>query len=262
MNVAIIQARMNSTRLPKKVLKNIYDDLNVLGLLINRLKLSKRIDKIIVGCTTDEADIEILNYCINNNIICFNIGNPNESIDTVYNVSKEIEKRYKTSINIIDVTADCSLIDPFMVDLMIERFLYEKYNYLSNCMIRSYPRGFDVQIYSSELLYLANEIIINPNHRQHSGWNIWAYSADIQSIFGMNKKVKFGNMLAPSIYFHPEWRLCIDYPEDLELIRKIVQYFGKNNIQHISYNKIIDYLLMNSELLEINKNCKQKIAGL
>jgi spore coat polysaccharide biosynthesis protein SpsF len=261
MNVAIVQARMNSTRLPGKVLKNIYDDLNLLDLLIKRLKLSEKIDKIVVGCTTDEADVEILDFCITNNIICFNIGNPNESIDTVYNVSKEITRLTKKSISIIDITADCPLIDPFMIDEMLERFIYEKYDYLSNCMVRSYPRGFDIQIYNSKLLDLANEIVINPNHRQHSGWNIWAYSADIQSIFGMEKKCKFGNILASSIYFHPEWRLCIDYPEDLELIEKIIDHFGKNNIQNISYDKIINYLIMNPKLLEINKNCKQKIAG-
>jgi spore coat polysaccharide biosynthesis protein SpsF len=254
--IAIVSARMGSTRFPGKVMAELWRDDSVLEILIKRLKLSENIDKIVVGTTTEPEDQLLEQICRFNNIDCHCVGNKDSSLTTVLKTAEIVGDQFKDDIAIIDITADCPFIDPYEIDNMINDFKYGDYDYLSNCMVRSFPIGFDIQIYKYDLLKKVEKIVINPVHRSHSGWNIWAYSERLNT--GYLGSLHFGNIIAKEEYCFPDWRIVVDYPEDLELLKIIIN--GLNNI-NFSYKDVIGYLKARPELLAINKDCKQKNAG-
>jgi spore coat polysaccharide biosynthesis protein SpsF len=256
-NIVIISARMGSSRFPGKVLQKLWNDKTVLEVLIDRLKLCERVHEIVVATTSEAKDLKIVKLCEKLNIDCCNEGDKDKALLSVLRTINYIRDKKSNSyeqINIIDITADCPFIDPFMIDNMLDMYSIEEYEYLSNCMVRSYPIGFDIQIYDSKLLQKIAEIIPE-EHKVHSGWNCWAYSAYIQNMFGM---YKYGNITAQIEYFKPDWRIVLDYEEDLILLKKIIKHFNKIDF---TFDEIMSYLKKNPKLLEINKDCRQKIAG-
>jgi spore coat polysaccharide biosynthesis protein SpsF (cytidylyltransferase family) len=256
-NIAIIQARLGSQRFPNKVIQKLWNDKTVLEVLIDRLKLSKNLDMIVVATTNESEDLAIVELCNSINIPCWNKGSKDSALNSVYQTIQILKKEWleEPDFNLIDITADCPFIDPKQLDEMLEWFHYSQYDYLSNCMIRSFPIGFDIQIYESFLLEKIYNIIQDNNHRMHTGWNIWSYSKELQDEYF---DLKYGNLCAKDNNFKPTWRIVLDYETDLILLKNIINYFDRIDF---TYQEVIKYLLENPELLEINKNNKQKIAG-
>jgi spore coat polysaccharide biosynthesis protein SpsF len=237
---AIIQARMGSTRFPGKTLANLNNK-PVLKQLIERLSLSKELNNIIIA-TTDSSK-EIINFCKKEKINYF-VGSENNVIERVINTSLKYNVDY-----IVDITSDCPLIDYIYLDKYI-KFLKDNpsYDYASNVVERSYPDGFDIQIYKKEALIKCKKLIENPKHYSHTGWNI------------TNNKLlfKIKNFKATGIEYMPELGLTIDEPEDLSLLSKIFENFEN---KYFSTKDTIKLLFENKELLNINKNVKRKIPG-
>ena len=125
MITAIIQARMGSSRLPKKVLMKMGNHI-MLKYMIDRVTKSKLIEKIVVATSVNELDDEIEKFCISNNINCFR-GSENDVLDRYYMAAK----KYK-STTIVRLTADCPLIDPEIIDKTIKLFNTKKVDYASN----------------------------------------------------------------------------------------------------------------------------------
>ena len=117
--LAIIQARYLSTRLPGKVLKKI-NGITILEILIKRLSKSKHISKIIVACTSNKHDKKIIDIC-NKIEIDYFIGSENNVLERFYNAAKKFKGE-----NIVRVTSDCPLIDPQIVDSVIDNFFLKK----------------------------------------------------------------------------------------------------------------------------------------
>lgn len=253
-NIAIIQARLGSKRFPRKVLANISGEFNTLSLLIARLRKSKKLYGIVVATTSLNEDKEIVKLCDKLNLDCYDRGNPNSALDTTIGAINWLKEKLHKKFNVADITADCPLICPDMLDQLLNDFLIFNLDYYSNCMIRSFPVGFDIQIYKHNMLIDVDEYVVNTNHRVHSGWNIWAYSDMLLE----KNTYKFANHTAIESFFYPNWRLVVDYPEDLLLIKEILKAVGP----YAGFEEITNYIKNNKYLLEINKNCKQKIAGL
>ena len=255
-NIVIIQARMGSTRLPGKVLKPLWKNETVLEVLVERLRLCKHIDYIIVGTTNETRDLQIMNLCLEKGILCSGKGNKNSALDTVINTIKHMKNiTQKEEFTVIDITADCPFIDPFLLDEMLEDYHYYNLDYYSNVMTRSFPIGFDIQIYDSSIIKAINNIVYEDFHRQHAGWNIINY---LHELYKNYYELKIDNLSAKGKYFQPDWRIVLDYPEDLILLREIIKYFDRIDF---TYKEVMDYLFENPKLLNINKNCVQKIAG-
>ena len=156
----IVEARMNSTRLPGKVLKNIIGK-TVIELLLNRLKSIKKIDKIIIATTKNSKDDLIEEFA---NKKKFHIYRGDEN-NVMQRVMKAAEY-YNTDI-IVSITGDCPLIDPEIVDQAINLYKNNKAKYVSNCHIRSYPDGMDVQVYSLNTLkksYTMTKSLLDREH--------------------------------------------------------------------------------------------------
>ncbi|MGL5694232.1 MAG: cytidylyltransferase domain-containing protein, partial [Peptostreptococcaceae bacterium] len=114
--IAIIQARMGSSRLPKKVMKNLIDK-TVLNHVVSRVKMSKKIDKVIVATTTNDEDDVIIEECKKIGVNYFR-GSQDDVLSRYFLVSQ----KEKADI-VIRITSDCPLIDPIIIDKMINYFL-------------------------------------------------------------------------------------------------------------------------------------------
>ena len=229
----IIQARMGSSRLPGKTLMKLNQNRTVLDFVVNQLSFSTLIDKIIIATTNLEQDDIIEQTAKNLGIQCFR-GNSDDVLDRYYNCAKEFEID-----NIVRITSDCPLIDPEIIDEVIRKYKSENYDYFTNTLIRTYPIGTDVEIFSFNALKKSWENAKLPSEREHV------------TLFIRNKKMDFqlGNLeCAKNLSFH---RWTLDRKEDLELIKQII---SKINKTPILIDDVLNLLSNEPELIKINQN--------
>ncbi|WP_434303281.1 cytidylyltransferase domain-containing protein [Clostridium botulinum] len=238
--IVIVQARMGSTRLQGKVLKKICGK-TVLEHDIDRLRRIKNIDKIIIATTTLEKDNVIIKECERLRVKYFR-GSEEDVLSRYYYAAKE-----NNADVVVRVTSDCPLIDPQVSENIIEFYLdnKDKYDYVSNTIDRTYPRGLDTEVFSFESLEKAFKESKLQRDREHVTPYIW----DNPQIF---KLAQYKN---DKDYSNLRWTL--DTEEDFILIKEI--YKELYNGEHAFYfEDILKLVKQRSELLEINKNVKQK----
>lgn len=242
--VAIIQARMGSSRLPGKMLMPV-NGIPALMYLINRIKKSKYVDKIIVATTQEFQDDKIVELCVANDVQFYR-GSENDVLLRVYQTAVI----YNADV-IIDITGDCIFADPKMIDRCIIEYYRRGVDYVSTDIYRrSWFDGNDIQVYSLNMLKVINMVVLDEKHRCHTGWNIPNNRELI--------KPKIYDIKAPEKYTCPDTSVVLDTKEDYEVICKIADHFGN---KYFSCNDIIDYLRANPELQKINENKIAKIPG-
>ena len=154
LNIDIVQARMNSSRLRGKVLKKI-GPLTCIELLLKRLSKSKLINKIIVATSTNPQDNILYNQLSEMGVECFRGEEQNvlkRFVDLLRNTN---------ATNIIRITGDCPLIDPLLVDKIIKVFLERNVDYGSNVNPPTFPDGMDVEIFSRNCIEKINNFNLN-----------------------------------------------------------------------------------------------------
>ena len=157
--VATIEARMGSSRLPGKVLKPFYKS-TVLGFMIDRLKYSILIDEIVVATSSEIRDEEISNIA---RVLEYYVTKGEDDVlKRVYSAAKT-----NGATVVVELTGDCPLIDPIIVDQMIAGFFANQVDYHTNTVKRSYPDGMDVQVMSIEALEKAFHCSSDPYDREH-----------------------------------------------------------------------------------------------
>jgi spore coat polysaccharide biosynthesis protein SpsF (cytidylyltransferase family) len=242
----IIPTRYGSERLNGKVLWDINGKKQI-EIIIERALKSKYIDNVILAITAKKEENEKIlewytEYRTRNKKpmpVYFYIGEHNNIIKRCLGAAD----KYMVDI-IIDTSHDCTFFDPELADKLIERLFEYAADYSANCITRTYPDGFDIQVYTKKIyqkIYDSNEY-----YEFYSGWNIFYAREKIYP------KPKIINMEAAPDCYYPHWHLCLDTKEDKILIEHIMEYF--NNDLDISYREIIFYLENNQELLEINKS--------
>lgn len=234
LKTAIVRARLGSERFPNKVL-SLIGGKPALQILIDRVGKAD-INDIILLTTCKPEDDRLHLFAKDNGIKCF------RSDDKVVFKTYEAAISNKTDI-IVDITADCPFIDYKQINRMLELIEIKDADYISNIQPRNLPIGFDIQVYKTSALEQAVKKITNRNHYNHSGWNILNYCNDLKLVH-LSAECN-----------HPNWRVVLDYPEDLILLNKIYDHFKSYDMTQW---EIIDFLKKNRDLLEINKNCKQK----
>ena len=143
--LAVVQARMSSSRLPGKVLKPILGK-PMLFRQIERIKRSRLINKIIVATSVEGSDDLIESMCLENQIDCFR-GDLKDVLDRFYQVALKYDPRH-----IVRLTADCPLIDPRVIDETILFYKKGAYDYASNTIPHTFPDGLDVEIFNATVL--------------------------------------------------------------------------------------------------------------
>lgn len=201
--LAIVQARMSSTRLPGKTLAEV-DGEPMLRLLLRRLGRARRIDRIVVATSTDALDDPIVGV----------------AIDAGVAVSRgprlDVLERFLLAIGdhqgpIVRITADCPLIDPAIVDDTVERFLsVDGCAYASNIQPRTFPDGLDVEVFDAAALRAVGREPLEIEDREHVTSAIRAQPGR----FPQAKLVAARNL--------GELRWTVDEPGDLEFVRTLV----------------------------------------
>ena len=201
----IIQARTGSTRLPKKVIQKIDGKNTVLDYVINQVKHSRKIEKIIVATTDLIEDDSVCKYANLQKIECFR-GSSEDVLDRYYQCAK------KFSIDIIvRITADNPLIDPNIIDMMINEYENKKVDYLTNTLERTFPYGTEVEIFSSKILENTWKNAKKPSEREHV------------TPFIRDPKNKFVLMNIKNSENFSNLRYTVDKIDDLKLVREIVK---------------------------------------
>lgn len=240
--VAIVQARMGSTRLPGKVMKTILDK-HVILWDIDRVSLSKLIDEIVVAIPFGKQDDVIADTIEEyNNKILISRGSEGDVLDRYYNAAVQTNADV-----VVRITSDCPLIDPVVVDHVIEQFLNNDCDYCSNSLQRTYPRGLDTEVFSFDALSKA----WNESKKNYEREHVTPY------IIENPDKFKLLNVSNDIDLSHLRWTL--DTKEDFEFIDAVYQRIYPEK-QMFFMDDVLDLLDHEPGLIDINKHIEQKKA--
>ncbi|MCX4339214.1 MAG: glycosyltransferase family protein [Lachnospiraceae bacterium] len=156
----IIQARMGSSRLPNKVLKELCGK-PMLQHIIERTTRSRKIDGIMVATTVREEDWKIEELCQRISVECFR-GSENDVLDRYYQAASKYQPEH-----VVRVTADCPFIDPIVIDEIIQIHEAGKYDYTSNTLVETYPDGLDTEVFTFGALEKAWKEADLASEREH-----------------------------------------------------------------------------------------------
>ena len=229
MFTALVQARMGSTRLPGKVLMPILG-IPMLGIMVDRVARAKLVDQTVVVTTTNSSDDQIVSFCKLNNIKCYR-GSEQDVLARYFNAAVS----YKAS-HIVRLTADCPLIDPKIIDLVIQKYLSEEVDYVANTAPPpgSFPDGMDVEVFSFSALENAHKMANLPSEREHVTFHFW-------------KSGKFKTLRVENVEDLSKLRLTVDYDKDFETVCRIFEALEhlKNNF---GLEEIMELYMKNTSL--------------
>ncbi|MBU1055048.1 MAG: glycosyltransferase family protein [Proteobacteria bacterium] len=239
--VCTIEARMTSNRLPGKVLLPLAGK-PALERLIERIRRSTYVNDIVVATTINRDDQPIVALC--EKIGCFyHRGSEEDVLSRVLGAAKSVDGNI-----IVEITGDCPLIDHRHIDKTIEVFFSGDYDYAANTVERSFPDGFDVQVFPVNLLEKVAMLTQDPIDRVHVSYYIWNHP----------KCYKLANWKAQGDMYWPSLGLTLDEKDDYQLIDKIYkELFSENN--DFSAEDIIAFLRKRPDLTVINAHVRRKV---
>ncbi len=227
----IIEARTGSSRLPNKVVAEI-EGKPMIFYVIDRIKQIKSVEQIILATTQEEND-KILTEIAKQNSIGSFVGDSIDVLDRGYQCALQ-----NNADPIIRITGDCPLIDPDIVEEMLEFYLKNNYDYVSNRINPKYPDGLDVEIYSFNTLQMAAQ-----NAK-------WSSERELVTTYITKNPKNFKIFSYENQEDLSEYRWTVDEQKDLEFIRKIYSIMKPKT--NFSMKEIVEILSKNSELLKIN----------
>ena len=205
--IAITQARTGSTRFPNKIMNKI-EGKTLLDIHVNRIKKAKKNNLIIIA-TTKKKDDDIIKLEANNlGVHCYR-GDEDDVLDRFYQAAKSHNPDY-----VVRLTSDCPLIDPSLIDEIIEATINSNVDYCSNTLIESYPDGQDVEVFSFNSLKKAWEESVLISDREH----VTPY---------MKRNFKVLNIHSNNMKFN-KVRMTVDEPNDFIVIKRLAEKLGLN----------------------------------
>lgn len=233
--IAAIQARMGSTRLPKKALRKIRGK-TMIEIIYKRLSACAKIDRIVLTTSISKENDILAEHAKKIHLPCYR-GSEEDLISRYLGTFETFG-----ASAIVRITADCPLVDPALVDKMVS--IYQKeggtFDFFTNGSPPTFPDGLDIDILPLPLVKRLNKEVRTPLYREWLTVYICEHPKEFR-IYNMTNKKD----LSPV-------RLTVDYKEDLQLVRKIFAALGKNG-RVFSLDQIMDYLDKRPQLLEINK---------
>lgn len=208
--------------------------------MIRRLKNAERIDQVVVATTTREPDRQIIDLARSEGVEAF-AGSEEDLLDRYLGAAE----RFKAE-TVVRVTGDCPLIDPKICDTVVEAYIREGADYCSNVLERSYPRGFDTEVFSIGALREAASLATEPREREHV----------TPFIIEHPEKFKLFGVKAEGRHARPDLRLCVDTAEDMELVREVYKRIGGS--ADFGLDEVLDLFDSQPELAEINREVAQK----
>lgn len=239
--VAIIQARMGSSRLPGKIMKEVVNK-PLLEYQIEQVRRTKTIDQIVIATTTKDAEQPIIDLC------------ERMSVDYYRGSEEDVLSRYYQAAcfygadTVVRLTSDCPLLDPAVIDEVITVFRSksESYDYVSNTMERTYPRGYDVEVFSMKVLEQAHKEASQAAEREH----VTSYLYQHPELFRLGQVKQTNNLSS--------YRLTVDTEEDFELIARLITVLCEKRIETFTLDDVVSILQDHPEWVFINAHIEQK----
>lgn len=239
--ICIIQARMGSSRLPGKVLKEICGH-PMLWWVATRAQKARRVDRVVVATTTDTDDDAIELFCLSNGFVCFR-GNEFDVLDRYYQAAKKNHADV-----VVRLTADCPLIDPELIDEVIETLITMKLDFAANRLPPPYQRTFPIGLDVEAASFLALENAWKNARKQFEREHVMPFLYDPENQF----QIKILN--ADQDYGQYRW--TVDTKEDLQFIRSVLTYLDCHF--DFSWKDILKVIEGVPELKDINADVKHK----
>lgn len=201
--VAIVQARMTSTRLPGKVLMPIAGR-PMLSWQLERMRRARSLDRIVIATTTLASDDPVVALC------------EAEGCDVTRGSETDVLSRYVDAARqygaatVVRLTADCPLMDPALIDLAVQRFVQTGCDYLSNMLAPSYPYGLAVEVMKAQALLAAGAEALDPQEREHV----------TPFIYWRAQRFRLESLAMSPDLSHHRW--TVDTPQDFELVSRIL----------------------------------------
>lgn len=238
--VAIIEARMKSSRLPGKNLRLILGK-PMLERLVERLRLAKTLNGIVVATTTDPSDDAIEVLAGELGVGCFR-GSMDDVLDRVLRAAQSVQADV-----IVEITGDCPFTDPGMVDQLVGRYLASSFDYVGNFRPSTYPVGFAVQVFPTRVLKEVESLTQDPADREHVSLYIYEHP----------ERYRLENVESGLAEKYHAYRLTVDTPEDFSLTLAVFEALYPSK-PGFGLADILAFLDARPELLELNCSIKQK----
>jgi len=203
--VAIVQARMGSTRLPNKVMKPI-GGIPMIELLLSRLSKSKELHQIVIASSIDNRNQQLVDHVLKLGYQCEQ-GSENDVLDRFVQAAQA----HQADV-IVRITGDCPLVDPELVDDCIRHFLAAGVDYFSNINPPTYPDGLDIEVFTFKALEQASKETDKPYDHEH----VTPYLRESDNF----KKASMQNNQDLS-----DLRWTVDEPEDFVVIEEVFRHF-------------------------------------
>jgi|TARA_Y100000389_G_C17468516_1_gene528014 spore coat polysaccharide biosynthesis protein SpsF len=214
--LCLVQARVNSKRLPKKMLKKINGN-SILEILIDRLKLSKKISEVIILTSKNNSDNPIIKICKSKKVKFYR-GSLNNVAKRFYEVIK-----MKKTKSFMRICGDSPLIDHNLIDKAISKFDVKKYDILTNIFPRSYPKGQSIEIINSKIFQEIFLLFKNKNNKEHVTTYFYENFKKFK-IYKLKNNINQSNI-----------NLSIDTIEDFNRMKKLLFYSNFNAISYKAY---------------------------
>lgn len=238
--VATIEARMTSSRLPGKVLLPANGK-PMLEYLVNRLKQVESIQEIVLATTINQTDDCLVEFAQQQGIFWF-CGSEDDVMLRVICAAESVNGDI-----IVEITGDCPIIDPLIVEQNIRMFFNNSCDYVSNGHIPSYPGGMGSQVYLLKTLKHSAEMTDDPLDHEHVTLHIRNHPEIYSHLY----------LIAPPDLHWPELDLILDEKRDYALLKRIIEHFGDSN-PYFTCREVIALLRNNLDWVAINKDVKRK----
>jgi spore coat polysaccharide biosynthesis protein SpsF len=229
-----LQARMSSTRLPGKVLKPLLGK-PMLAFQIERIKLARCVDKVVVCTSTETSDDAIFDFCIDQGVDVFR-----GSLNNVLQRFKDASEKFPSD-HVVRLTADCPLSDPDIIDQVISQHVKEKNDFTSNCNPYTLPDGLDVEIMTTSCLLDVVKNADSDGHLEHVTKYIYEHP----------EQFKLGNFNYMHNYSNNRW--TVDYPEDFDFVETVLNHFAPEHLS-VGLEEIIQLTMQHPEIKSINSH--------
>ena len=235
--VVIIQARLGSTRLPRKVTMDLAGKSMIEWVIARAGKISG-VDQVVVATTMLSEDDELVAFLAG---VCPVFRGP----------SQDVLRRYRIAADAVDatavirVTSDCPLLCPEVSGEIVRAFHEATVDYASNTMVRVYPRGLDTEVFSTDVLRQADDEATDPAEREHV------------TPFIYRRPERFRLLPVASGMDHSNLRWTVDTPEDLQLARRLLVALKADGMEG-TYAELLELIREHPEWSALNEKVSQK----
>lgn len=238
--VAILQARMGSSRLPGKVLRDLCGQ-PMMARVVERARRARSLDEVVVATTTLPGDDAVARLAAERGWPLFR-GSPEDLTDRYYQAAR----RHRAD-SVVRLTCDCPMIEPELIDRTVRVFRESGADYASNGLpSRTFPRGLDVEVFSLAALERAWKEDADPAWREHATPYLYRHP-ELFKLAGMAHDED-----------HSAQRWTVDTPEDFAFVAKVYEAFGHDRF---TWTEALALLRRNPSWLEINREVVQKEVG-